>query len=278
VSTTPVVGAIGISQAGPVTNGGAFPSSGVAAEVRNTTGSSIHIRDVVGTFFEADGDLAKTGIAHPDTTLAAGASMTFSVIGYGETPATNVALSVNAEPVGGLAYSLVAWTNWFHDTGTSPFLPQIAWLAEQGITTGCTATKFCPKAPVSRGEMATFLDRALGLPSTATDYFTDDETSVHEPAINRVRAAQITYGCTATTFCPTSTVTREQMAAFLTRALHLPPTATDYFTDDETSLLEDSINRLRASGITSGCTATTFCPKANVTREQMASFLYRAFH
>jgi hypothetical protein len=57
----------------------------------------------------------------------------------------------------------------------------------------------------------------------------------------------------------------------------LPTTNHDFFTDDESSMFEASINRLAAKGITSGCTATTFCGKALVTREQMAAFLHRAF-
>jgi hypothetical protein len=65
--------------------------------------------------------------------------------------------------------------------------------------------------------MASFLDRALDLPSTSADFFTDDETSTHENAINRVAEAGITSGCTATTFCPKQAVTRGQMAAFLQR-------------------------------------------------------------
>jgi S-layer homology domain len=67
--------------------------------------------------------------------------------------------------------------------------------------------------------MATFLARALELPATGEDFFTDDETSTHEISINRVAAAGIASGCTATTFCPKSAVTRGQMAAFLFRAL-----------------------------------------------------------
>ena len=61
------------------------------------------------------------------------------------------------------------------------------------------------------------------------------------------------------------------MAAFLDRALELPITTTDYFTDDEASSFEAAINRLAASGITKGCTATKFCPTATVTRGQMAA-------
>ena len=91
-------------------------------------------------------------------------------------------------------------------------------------------------------------------------------------------AAGITGGCTATRFCPTSRVTRQQMASFLVRALDLPPTGTDFFTDDNSSIHEGDINRMAAAGITGGCTATTFCPHQSVTREQMAAFLKRALN
>jgi hypothetical protein len=40
---------------------------------------------------------------------------------------------------------------------------------------------------------------------------------------------------------------------------------------------EGNINRLAASAITAGCSATHYCPGLHVTREQMAAFLHRAF-
>jgi glucose/arabinose dehydrogenase/PKD repeat protein len=158
------------------------------------------------------------------------------------------------------------------------FAVDIAWLFNNGITAGCDDSPplFCPNGLVTRGQMATFLVRALDLPSTGTDYFTDDEGSVHEANINRLRAAGITAGCTPTTYCPAGLVTRAQMATFLVRAFDLPPTGTDYFTDDNSSPHEPNINRLRAAGITYGCTPTTFCPNGIVTRGQMAAFLHRA--
>jgi hypothetical protein len=162
------------------------------------------------------------------------------------------------------------------DARFSTFKLGIEWVYGQGITVGCSAERYCPDDAVTRGQMATFLVRALNLPATSTDYFTDDETSSHEASINRVRAAGITSGCTATTYCPEAIVTREQMATFLAKGFNLPVTATDYFTDDETSSHEANINKVRAAGITSGCTATTYCPKADVTRGQMAAFLRRA--
>ena len=69
--------------------------------------------------------------------------------------------------------------------------------------------------------MATFLVRALNLPATTTDYFTDDNGSTHEANINALREAGITLGCDAsgTQFCPGDPVSRGQMAGFLNRAL-----------------------------------------------------------
>ncbi len=164
----------------------------------------------------------------------------------------------------------------FTDIAGSSFAADILWLYDSGITKGCSATLFCPDDLVTRGQMAAFLDRALHLPSTTTDYFTDDNGTTFEASINRLAASGITAGCTATTFCPTADVTRGQMAAFLDRAFHLPATSTDYFSDDNGTTFEGNINRLAASGITKGCTPTTFCPKADVTRGQMAAFLHRA--
>jgi len=91
-------------------------------------------------------------------------------------------------------------------------------LFEAGITGGCTPTLFCPTRPVTRAQMAAFLDRALTLPATTTDFFDDDDGTTHEGSINRLAEAGITGGCGVRMFCPTDAVVREQMAAFLRRA------------------------------------------------------------
>ncbi len=180
-------------------------------------------------------------------------------------------------------YATDWWPDWqpipdfpLVDARFSIFDGDIVWLYNAGITKGCSDERFCPDDPVTRGQMAAFLDRALHLAPSATDYFSDDNSSIFEADINALAAAGITKGCTATTFCPNADVTRGQMAAFLVRALGLPGTTNDYFTDDNGTTFESDINRLAAAGITKGCTATTFCPDLNVTRGQMAAFLHRA--
>jgi hypothetical protein len=170
-------------------------------------------------------------------------------------------------------------SGWFTDDDTSVFEADIEWVAAAGITKGCNPPRgdfFCPNNTVTRGQMAAFLVRALGLPASNADAFTDDETSVFEADINALAASGITTGCTDTQFCPNAPVTRGQMAAFLKRAYGLAPSDDDPFTDDEASVFEADINALAASGITTGCTETQFCPRNDVTRGQMAAFLKRA--
>ena len=52
----------------------------------------------------------------------------------------------------------------FTDIRKSKFRKDIAWLYAEGITAGCSKTKFCPNDRVTRGQMASFLARALHLP------------------------------------------------------------------------------------------------------------------
>ncbi|MFQ5554424.1 MAG: right-handed parallel beta-helix repeat-containing protein, partial [Acidimicrobiia bacterium] len=171
----------------------------------------------------------------------------------------------------------------FDDTGGSIHRTNIAKLAHAGITRGCNPPAndlFCPTRPVTRGQMAAFLVRALGLPPSGTDFFSDDADSIFEANINALAASGITRGCgDGTTYCPDRPVTREQMAAFLDRALALPGTPTDHFVDDDDSIFETSINSFAEAGITAGCNPPTndrFCGTDVVTREQMASFMSRA--
>lgn len=164
----------------------------------------------------------------------------------------------------------------FTDIAGHPFEGEIIWLYHSGITAGCTSNRFCPDDSVTREQMASFLVRALGPLPTTTDFFTDDENSVHESDINRLAASGITFGCGGGRFCPTQIVSREQMASFLVRGWGPPATSTDFFSDDETSIHESDINRLAASGITTGCGGSRFCPLDPVARGQMAAFLYRA--
>lgn len=112
--------------------------------------------------------------------------------------------------------------------------------------------------------------------------FVDDDGSVHESDIEAIAATGITRGCNPPwndEFCPTRSVTRGEMAAFLVRALELGG-GPDVFTDDALSVFQSDINALAAAGVTKGCNPPAndrFCPDRAVTRGEMAAFLVRAY-
>jgi hypothetical protein len=169
--------------------------------------------------------------------------------------------------------------------GSNVFAADIEWLAASGITRGCNPPandRFCPDEPVTRGQMAAFLVRALSPPSGGDVEFVDDGQSVFESDIETLAGSGITRGCNPPRndrFCPDDPVTRGQMAAFLVRALGYVDTGGIGFVDDNGSVFEDDIARLATAGVTRGCNPPTndrFCPEDPVTRGQMAAFLNRA--
>jgi V8-like Glu-specific endopeptidase len=167
----------------------------------------------------------------------------------------------------------------FVDTAGSVHAESIERLVELGITRGCDADglRYCPDRPVTRGQMATFLVRALALPPGTSDVFVDDDGTTHEASIDRLAEEGITLGSSDGAFEPGRVVTRDQMASFLTRAFRLPASQEAPFTD-VSGTHAASISALVAAGVTSGCdaTGTRYCPTDPVSRAQMASFLMRA--
>jgi hypothetical protein len=116
----------------------------------------------------------------------------------------------------------------FSDVSGSVFEADILKMATAGITKGCNPPandRFCPNDIVTRGQMAAFLVRALGL--TADDPsidFIDDDGTIFEDNIEKLATAGVTKGCNPPAndrFCPNDFVTRGQMAAFLHRAAGL---------------------------------------------------------
>ncbi len=173
----------------------------------------------------------------------------------------------------------------FLDDDDSMFETEIDVLAGSGVTAGCNPplnTEFCPTDTVTRGQMAAFLVRALGLTDPGDVDFADDNDSVFEADIARLANAGITRGCNPPDndlFCPDDPVTRGQMAAFLVRALGLTDPGDGEFSDDDGSVFEEDIARLAHAGVTRGCNPPDndrFCPNDEVTRGEMAAFLVRA--
>ena len=103
------------------------------------------------------------------------------------------------------------------------WLPYVERMADLGITAGCAVepARYCPDEPVTRAQMASFLQRAFGLVASGSALsFVDVGQSVHTDAIRALAEAGITAGCAVNPprYCPDEPVTRAQMASFLQRA------------------------------------------------------------
>jgi glucose/arabinose dehydrogenase len=113
--------------------------------------------------------------------------------------------------------------------------------------------------------------------------FTDDDGSIHEADIEAIAANDVTRGCNPPfndRFCPTRPVDRGAFAAFLRRALELPPATKDWFVDDDGHLFEADINALAEANITRGCNPPAndrYCPDLRLTRGELAALIRRAF-
>ncbi|MBL8234243.1 MAG: S-layer homology domain-containing protein [Bryobacterales bacterium] len=108
---------------------------------------------------------------------------------------------------------------------THPYFRAIQAIRAARITIGCSTrpARYCPDAPVTRGEMAAFIVRAVlrsdDFEYDGTPHFQDVPTT--HPFfrhIQRLRNLGITVGCGNGNFCPNDTNTRGQMAAFIVRA------------------------------------------------------------
>ncbi|HEX5836421.1 MAG TPA: CAP domain-containing protein [Anaerolineales bacterium] len=167
-------------------------------------------------------------------------------------------------------------------------------LSDAGVTSGCGTAPlmYCPAITVTRDQMAVFLLRGKHGssydPPTATGDFEDVPVNFWSAAwIEQLADEGITSGCNASPrqYCPTTPVTRDQMAVFLLKARHgsdyAPPEATGVFDDVPPDYwAADWIEQLANEGITSGCSVTPklYCPTTPVTRDQMAVFLVRSFN
>jgi hypothetical protein len=191
--------------------------------------------------------------------------------------------------------------------------PHIETLLHSGITAGCSSNLFCPGAAITRWQMAPFLAKGLtggSLPTGGTvegrgsyncvaggtSVFSDvSPGNAACKAIHFIASRGITSGCTGSAYCPGNTVSRWQMAVFLAKSMagtgvpvsgSVPGKGSYNCVAGGSSVFSDvpagepgckAIHFIAAQGVTSGCGGTLYCPSNNVTRDQMAVFMTRAF-
>lgn len=110
----------------------------------------------------------------------------------------------------------------YRDTPGSVFAAAIDAVSTAGIAAGYGNGTHRPDAPVTRGQMATFLSRGFDLPPGSPAGFSDTSGDPHEASIDAVAEAGIAGGYGDGTSRPASPVSWGQMPTFLARALTAP--------------------------------------------------------
>lgn len=231
-----------------------------------------------------NGTIAYTVAANTNPTPRSG-TLTLVLLG-----ATSVNLQVQILQIG----TIIAQP--FNDVSVDhPFVEYVNQIRIAGLTNGCSLFPplFCPERSVSRGQVAALLIRAA-LGSDTFEYpnlpYFEDVPQNHPffKYIQKLRELAITSGCSASParYCPDADLSRLQMAIFLIRGKFgsvaanagFGFTPNPYFTDVAAGSAEfPFIQKMKDFGITSGCTATQYCPGSPISRGQTAVFLARLF-
>jgi len=155
----------------------------------------------------------------------------------------------------------------------------VAWMVEQQLTTGFTSDLFGPREPASRGQVATFLWRYAGRPAAPDGRFDDvPPDAYYAAAVSWMAASGLTVGTSAATFDPGRRVTRAETITFLWRLAGRPDPVgpgPDFTDVDPSRYYAAAVAWAGSLGITEGTAPGTFGGEEEVTRAQVATFLFR---
>jgi hypothetical protein len=167
-------------------------------------------------------------------------------------------------------------------------------MTDHGIARGYTDGTYRPPTNVTRDQMATFIANMIelerDLPEARAQFGDVGTESPHWESIHKLARAGVVEGRSEGTYAPRASVTRDQMASFIARAVDYidngavdgsaPPAAssTGHFSDvpaDNTH--RGAIESLSEQGVTVGYGDGTYGPRDHTRRDQMASFIMRAY-
>lgn len=179
---------------------------------------------------------------------------------------------VPSVPTNPVAFQDVHSSDYYYDA--------VRWAVEQKITSGVSERFFAPNESCTRAQAVTFLWRACGSPTPATQSnpFSDvAETDYYYEAVLWAVENGITKGTSAATFSPNESCTRAQIVTFLWRTQNAPMAhETALFADVAAdAYYADAVAWAVACDITRGTGANTFDPDQICTRGQIVTFLYR---
>ncbi|CAM4390857.1 hypothetical protein FHS16_003610 [Paenibacillus endophyticus] len=187
---------------------------------------------------------------------------------------------------GNSIYAVADVSKTFRDLGKHWAKADIELLASKLIVNGVKEAIFAPDQTITRAEFSALLVRALALPGVAAPagVFKDiKSTAWYAGAVGAAVKANLVNGFDDETFRPNEAITREQMAALVSKAIvaagkNAPKTASlSPFADQAkiSTWAKEAVGQSVEAGIVTGTDKGTFEPVANATRAQAVVMLKR---
>jgi NlpC/P60 family/S-layer homology domain len=169
----------------------------------------------------------------------------------------------------------------FRDVGSSLWAySAINKLSEENVAIGYENSYYKPNTYIKRSEVAGLMAQAIDLKmNDRSSTFKDISSSHWAVGVTNAMYDEKIFEGSNGSFRPDEYLTRGQMAKILVRAFDLNGSSSKQFKDVPPSHWANSyINKLAASGLTTGYDDGTYKPENNVTRAQFTAFLYRAMY
>lgn len=159
---------------------------------------------------------------------------------------------------------------------TSFYAPAVDYLIRQQITSGLSETEFGVKRNIIRADAAIWLAKELKLniaDAPASGFVDVPKRAIG--AVNALKQAGIIGGKSKTLFGANDNLSRGEVAIILQRAYDLTTTGTSSKFTDVSARYKDAVNALVDNDVTDGISSTKFGVTSNITRGQLAVFMYR---
>ncbi|WP_282937480.1 bacterial Ig-like domain-containing protein [Paenibacillus sp. RC67] len=185
---------------------------------------------------------------------------------------------------GNSIYAIVKASKTFDDLQGHWAKNEAELLASKGVVNGTSETTFAPNTSITRAEFSALLVRAAGLTTESTTKFSDIKSEWYAGYVGAASKAGLVDGFEDGTFQPNATITREQMATMIARAIKLMGKNSDAnanklaaFADskDISNWAKDAVAGAVNAGIINGVTDQTFAPGSKATRAEAAVMLKR---
>ena len=174
------------------------------------------------------------------------------------------------------AFSDVPSSAWYYNN--------VMQAAANGIVSGYPDGTFKPGNSVTRRDFAIMLTQMLGVSNdgTAVSPFIDvDDDDYGVVSIAYCKAHNIISGYDDGTFKPDATITRQEAASMIVKAMGVSKASDELYPDDSTiaGWAKDAVYKAKAAGLMKGYEEDgTFRPTGKITRAEAASIMVNALN